>query len=225
MICESERRFYFCIIKKWNISKRLPVYILVLLIIGCQTVIAQNNADTTKVENTKKGKSLGTLTIGGYGEAVYKYNFFSDNVFRYSHAANYADSKGHGRVDLPHAVIMLGYDFGHGWSFNTEIEFEHGGTESAVEVEAEETGEFEKEIERGGEVALEQFWLQKVFWGGKMNIRAGHIVVPVGGTNNAHLPTEFFGVYRPRARTRLSPARGMRRELRFGAALKIGVTR
>ena len=105
----------------------------------------------------KKGKSLGTLTIGGYGEAVYKYNFFSDNVFRYSHAANYADSKGHGRVDLPHAVIMLGYDFGHGWSFNTEIEFEHGGTESAVEVEAEETGEFEKEIERGGEVGYDVF--------------------------------------------------------------------
>jgi hypothetical protein len=99
----------------------------------------------------------------------------------------------------------LGYDFGHGWSFNTEIEFEHGGTESAVEVEAEETGEFEKEIERGGEVALEQFWLQKAFWGGKMNIRAGHIVVPVGGTNNAHLPTEFFGVYRPEGENTIIP--------------------
>ena len=33
----------------------------------------------------------------------------------------------------------------------------------AVEVEAEETGEFEHEIERGGEVALEQFWIQKSF--------------------------------------------------------------
>jgi hypothetical protein len=186
-------------------SKKILLASLGILFFGLQTVIAQNGADTAKVENTKKGKSLGTLTIGGYGEAVYKYNFYSDNVFRYSHAANYADSKGHGRVDLPHAVIMLGYDFGHGWSFNTEIEFEHGGTESAVEVEAEETGEFEKEIERGGEVALEQFWLQKAFWGGKMNIRAGHIVVPVGGTNNAHLPTEFFGVYRPEGENTIIP--------------------
>ena len=175
-------------------SRKILFASLSILFFGLQTVIAQNSADTAKVEKTAKGKSLGTLTIGGYGEAVYKYNFFSDNVFRYSHAENYANSKGHGRVDLPHAVIMLGYDFGHGWSFNTEIEFEHGGTESAVEVEAEETGEFEKEIERGGEVALEQFWLQKAFWGGKMNIRAGHMVVPVGGTNNAHLPTQFFGV-------------------------------
>lgn len=31
----------------------------------------------------------------------------------------------------------------------SEIEFEHGGTESAIEVEDEEAGEFEKEIERG----------------------------------------------------------------------------
>ena len=140
----------------------------------------------TNVSDSVKPKSR--LTIGGYGEAVYKYNFYSDNMFRYSHAEKYADAKGHGRVDLPHAVFMMSYDFGKGWTFNTEVEFEHGGTESAVEVEAEETGEFEKEIERGGEVALEQFWLQKSFLDSKINIRLGHIIVPVGGTN---LPAEM----------------------------------
>ncbi|MBR3557973.1 MAG: hypothetical protein IKN78_03800 [Bacteroidales bacterium] len=187
-------------------GRKLIPALTACLLLGFQTVIAQNNeAVTEKVTAKDSTKSLGTLTIGGYGEAVYKYNFFSDNVFRYSRAANYADSRGHGRIDLPHAVIMLGYDFGHGWSFNTEIEFEHGGTESAVEIEAEEAGEFEKEIERGGEVALEQFWLQKAFWGGKMNIRAGHIVVPVGGTNNAHLPNQFFGVYRPEGENTIIP--------------------
>ena len=75
------------------------------------------------------------LTIGGYGEAVYNYNFYSSNVFRYTYHDRYADVKGHGRVDLPHAVLMLGYDFGHGWSFGTEIEFEHGGVETAIEIE------------------------------------------------------------------------------------------
>ena len=49
---------------------------------------------------------------------------------------------------------MLGYDFGKGWSMGMEIEFEHGGTESAIEIENEEGGEYEAEIERGGEVAL-----------------------------------------------------------------------
>lgn len=144
------------------------------------------------------------LTIGGYGEAVYRYNFFSDNFNRYSHAADYADAQGHGRFDLPHAVIMLGYDFGKGWSFGTEIEFEHGGTEAAVELEGDEAGEFEKEIERGGEVALEQFWIQKHF-NDKLNLRMGHIVVPVGMTNNHHLPTEFYGVYRPEGENTILP--------------------
>lgn len=125
--------------------------------------------------------------MGGYGEAVYTRNFYSDNMYRYSKADSYKDSDGHGRVDLPHVVIMIGYDFGKGWSMGSEIEFEHGGTESAIEVEDEEAGEFEKEIERGGEVALEQFWIQKSFCSG-FNIRAGHIIVPIGQINNAHLP-------------------------------------
>ena len=144
------------------------------------------------------------LTIGGYGEAVYSHHFYSDNVFRYSHADRYKDAPSYGRVDIPHAVIMLGYDFGRGWSVGTEIEFEHGGVEAAVEKETEETGEFEQEIERGGEVALEQFWVQKSF-GKHLNIRAGHIVVPVGMTNNNHTPNMFFGVYRPEGENNIMP--------------------
>lgn len=99
---------------------------------------------------------------------------------------------------------MLGYDFGHGWSIGTEIEFEHGGIEAAVEKETEETGEFEQELERGGEVALEQFWVQKSFnkhW----IVRAGHIVVPVGMTNNSHTPNQFFSVYRPEGENTIMP--------------------
>ncbi len=159
-----------------------------------KSVFAQN--DTTAHKSR--------LTIGGYGEAVYSHHFYSDNVFRYSHADRYKDAPGYGRVDIPHAVIMLGYDFGRGWSVGTEIEFEHGGVEAAVEKETEETGEFEQEIERGGEMALEQFWVQKSF-GKHLNIRAGHIVVPVGMTNNNHTPNMFFGVYRPEGENTIMP--------------------
>mgnify|MGYP002522668958 CR=1 FL=1 len=158
--------------------------------------------DTIPAENQKVTKSR--LTIGGYGEAVYTRTFYSDNMFRYSHPDRYKDSPGYGRVDLPHVVIFLGYDFGHGWTMGSEIEFEHGGNEVAVEIEAEETGEFEHEIERGGEVALEQFWIQKSFCKA-LNIRMGHIIVPVGQTNNAHLPTEFFTCYRPEGEFTIMP--------------------
>lgn len=135
------------------------------------------------------------LTVGGYGEAVYSYNFYSDAWNRYKTPENFKNDH-HSRVDLPHVVLYLGYDFGNGWSMGTEIEFEHGGVEGAVEMEDDEGGEYETEIERGGEVALEQFWLQKSF-SKALNLRAGHMVVPVGPTNIAHMPTEFFGVYRP----------------------------
>ncbi len=177
---------------------RLTKSILILCAISalaCEaSVLGQN--DTTAAKSR--------LTVGGYGEAVFSRHFYSDNVFRYSHADRYKDAPAYSRLDLPHAVIMLGYDFGHGWSIGTEIEFEHGGIEAAVEKETEETGEFEQEIERGGEVALEQFWVQKSF-GKAFNIRAGHIVVPVGMTNANHLPTQFFGLYRPEGENTIMP--------------------
>ena len=174
----------------------------VLLSVVCAAFVLCPGKSVFAQNDTTAHKSR--LTIGGYGEAVYSHHFYSDNVFRYSHADRYKDAPGYGRVDIPHAVIMSGYDFGRGWSVGTEIEFEHGGVEAAVEKETEETGEFEQEIERGGEVALERFWVQKSF-GKHLNIRAGHIVVPVGMTNNNHTPNMFFGVYRPEGKNTIMP--------------------
>lgn len=137
----------------------------------------------------------GAFTIGGYGEVTAKHCWFSNNYLRYGQNPEKYANDHFGEFDLPHVVISLGYDFGKGWSLGTEIEFEHGGTESAVEIEEEEGGEYESEIERGGEVALEQFWLQKAF-NRYAIIRAGMQVIPVGGLNAHHEPNEYFGVYR-----------------------------
>lgn len=167
---------------------------------------SKGNADITAEsasETVKKDKKKSRFTIGGYGEAVYSRNFYSDNYLRYDSPQDYKDDK-HGRFDLPHVVLMLGYDFGKGWSMGMEIEFEHGGTESAVEIEEHEGGEYESEVERGGEVALEQFWIQKSFCP-EFNIKLGHMVIPVGATNAHHLPTEFFGVYRPEGENTIMP--------------------
>ena len=147
----------------------------------------------------------GRLTVGGYGEVALTRNFYSDNVYRYSHPADYKNDPSNGRFDIPHAVIYLGYDFGKGWTLQTEIEFEHTGTGSAVEKEYTEAGEWETEIEKGGEVELEQFWIQKSF-APQFNVRIGHIVVPVGGLNNAHEPLNFFTVYRPEGEFTILPS-------------------
>lgn len=171
-----------------------------ILLGGSQSVKAQQNA-ADSVMNHAKGNRL---SVGGYGEVAYSRNFFSDAGKRYSNASAYKNSPHHGRFDIPHAVIYLGYDFGKGWTMGTEIEFEHGGTGQSIEYEAEEAIEYEQETEKGGEVELEQFWLQKSF-GKYANIKAGHIVVPVGLTNAYHEPLNFFTVYRPEGENTILP--------------------
>ena len=42
----------------------------------------------------------------------------------------------------------IGYDFGHGWTMGSEIEVEHGGTESAIELDADEAGECSDRTEK-----------------------------------------------------------------------------
>ncbi len=57
------------------------------------------------------------LSIGGYGEAVYRaMSGSADNEF-----------------DLLRAVLYFGYRFSERWVFNSEIEFEHAGEETGVE--------------------------------------------------------------------------------------------
>ena len=157
--------------------------------------VASDSTKTTADNQKSKAERRGRFTIGGYGEITAKHCFYSNNYLRYGKNPEKYAGDHYGEFDLPHVVINLGYDFGYGWSMGTEIEFEHGGTESAIEIEEEEGGEYEGEIERGGEVALEQFWLQKKF-NRYAILRAGMQVIPVGGLNAHHESTEYFGVYR-----------------------------
>ncbi|WP_218420639.1 hypothetical protein [Segatella copri] len=197
------------------------------LIAGLATASAQTVAADSVMQHVN-GKRL---SVGGYGEVAMSRNFYSDHVSRYSLADEHKNDPSHGRFDIPHAVIYLGYDFGKGWTMGTEIEFEHGGVGMAYEKEDEEGGEWEQEVEKGGEVELEQFWIQKSF-GRWANIKAGHIVVPVGLNNAYHEPLNFFTVYRPEGENTVLPStwhqtgisfwgktKGWRYELQFLAGL------
>ncbi|SEN35462.1 hypothetical protein SAMN04487902_11327 [Prevotella sp. ne3005] len=176
--------------------------VLLSVTIGLSTMTtqAQEVAGDSVMQHVKGNK----FSIGGYGEVAYSRNFFSDHVSRYSQPEQHKDDPSHGRFDIPHAVVYMGYDFGKGWTFGTEIEFEHGGTGIAYEKEDEEGGEWEQETEKGGEVELEQFWIQKAF-SKAAHLRFGHIVVPVGLTNAHHEPLNFFTVYRPEGENTILP--------------------
>jgi hypothetical protein len=183
-------------------KKSIRLILGTLFLSGATTVQAQINAADSVMNHVQGNK----LSVGGYGEAAFSRMFYSDNIYRYSEPGKYKNDPSHGRFDIPHAVIYLGYDFGEGWSMGSEIEFEHTGTGSAYEKDYEEGGEWESETEKGGEVEVEQFWLQKSLFDGKLNIRAGHIVVPVGLNNSHHEPLNFFTVYRPEGENTILPS-------------------
>ncbi len=69
------------------------------------------------------------------------------------------------------------------------------------------------EIEKGGEVALEQFHITRVISRG-LNVRVGHQIVPVGLTNAHHEPINFFGTVRPEGETTPCPRHGMKQGCR-----------
>ncbi len=174
------------------------------LLLCCAAAVSTAFGQVKQADSTQKTSwKPSRLQIGGYGEAVMQRMFYSDNVARYAYPGSYKDQT-HGRFDLPHVVLYFGYDFGRGWRFATELEYEHGGSGSTYEIENAETGEYEVEIEKGGEVALEQFWIEKS-WNPSANLRMGHIIVPVGLLNQYHLPTEFFGALRPEENTSILP--------------------
>ena len=116
-----------------------PKAILLSALLGASVCsAAENTADSTvqktccrhmadnSVENHNKQQKASRLTVGGYGEAVMSRNFYSDSYLRYTDAESKRNAKSHGRFDLPHVVLYVGYDFGKGWTMGSEIEFEHG---------------------------------------------------------------------------------------------------
>lgn len=75
---------------------------------------AQNTENEADKKESRISNALGRLTIGGYGEAVMSRNFYSQHFNRYRDPETYKNDKSHGRFDLPHVTLNLGYDFGKG---------------------------------------------------------------------------------------------------------------
>ena len=130
------------------------------------------------------------VSIGGYGEAVYR-NFAS-------HRQDGAPSGADDRVDLTRAVFYFGYKFDDRFLFNSEIEYEHAVAAS----------------DKGGEVAVEFAYLDYRHRRG-LNLRAGLLLVPMGIVNELHEPPVFLGALRPDVEQLLIPS--VWREIGLGA--------
>ncbi len=133
------------------------------------------------------------FSVSGYG------------VINYSHFDWELDPDRRAAIDVERFVIAPKYRINDTINLESELEFEHGGTGSTMEFDKfEEFGEFETEIEKGGEVIVEKlaavFSLKPAF-----NFRVGHIIVPVGLVAKRHRPQHYFTTTRPEAEIHLIP--------------------
>lgn len=89
---------------------------------------------------------------------------------------------GEASTDLHRVILYTGYKFDEDWVFNTEIEFEHVN-----------------------EIAVEFAYLDYLA-DDAFNVRAGHVLVPMGLVNELHEPTTFFNVDRPQVERFIIPS-------------------
>ncbi len=171
--------------QKTPFIQRMRKYIVFAVIIFSTYILS---AQTPAQDTTFK-----KIRFGGYGEILYQRMDYGPNRFS-NPKGSPSDSRAY--ISVPRAILAFDYKFRNDIVLGTEIEFEYGGTGSAMELEYTEGGEYEMEVEKGGEVVLEQFHITKSF-GSAFNIRVGHMIVPVGLTNAHHEPIFYFGTVRP----------------------------
>ncbi len=107
--------------------------------------------------------------------------------------------------DTERLNMYLKYDFTKNIQLKVEFEFEHGGTGITMELDKfEEFGEYEVELEAGGEVKVEQLNILFKYkpW---LNFRAGRLKLYMGNASKLDLPTQYFTGQRSAMESALLP--------------------
>ena len=121
-----------------------------------------------------------------------KFHFKAYGVVNYYGFDWDTDKDRRNAFDTERINMYLKYDFTENIQLKTEFEFEHGGTGITLELDKfEEFGEFETELEAGGEVKLEQLNILFKYkpW---LNFRVGRLKLYMGNASKLDLPTDYF---------------------------------
>ncbi|MCP3163652.1 hypothetical protein LZ199_12240 [Myxococcus sp. QH3KD-4-1] len=112
----------------------------------------------------------------------------------------------------------------YGLEAEVEVEFEHGGTGTAMELEYEEFGEFDQELDKGGEILVEEMFLSKKL-GANAALAVGRFYVAVGTLSEFSRPTDYLGTNRDEAETGIIPntwdEMGLRLRYKFPWGLRL----
>ncbi|MEB2311455.1 MAG: hypothetical protein OZ921_20165 [Sorangiineae bacterium] len=141
------------------------------------------------------------LELHGYGDLQFAFHDYGANQNR----PGGSQSDRRLVFDTTRFVFELEGRMPYDLEFEAEVEFEHGGTGVAQELDYEEFGEFEQEVEKGGEVILEEFYLKKKF-AKHFSVAAGRFYVAVGLLSDFNHPTDYLAATRSEAETTVIPA-------------------
>ncbi|WP_342381053.1 OprO/OprP family phosphate-selective porin [Myxococcus stipitatus] len=156
-----------------------------------------------------------------YGELQFAY---------FNHGLNQNRARGSQRdsrveFDTTRLVVELkGVLPDYGIEAEVEVEFEHGGTGTAMELEYEEFGEFEQELDKGGEILVEELFLSKKL-GQNASLTVGRFYVAVGTLSEFSRPIDYLGTTRDEAETSIIPntwdEMGLRLRYKFPWGLRL----
>ncbi|WP_076410153.1 hypothetical protein [Shewanella sp. UCD-KL12] len=163
--------------------------------------IAQENqveaVETAKQES--KQSKFSKFSFKSYGSMIYTSDEYFENV-------QDTTPERRNRFDLERIVTEFGYQFTDEWDMEIEIEYEHGGTGSALEYDGfDEFGEFESEVEAGGEVIVEKAQV-RYRPSEEFGVKFGGIHLPVGLSSILHKPNQYLTVQRHRSEAAMMPA-------------------
>ena len=130
----------------------------------------------------------------------------SYGVMTYAHYDWETDSDLRDNVDFQQVILGVEYQATDTVKLEVEVEVEHLGTGSTMEFDKlEEFGEFESEIERGGEIELEELVLEYEprEW---LGIKVGYFSIPIGLNNERHRPGQYFTTTRFESEVAMLPS-------------------
>ena len=176
-----------------------------LLCFGCQYAFAQTDTlsqnpdiQTLKSELAALRADIQTLksqTIpkqDSNSATKPKYHISGVGAMNYYNFDWQTDTVKRNGIDNERFVLELEYQWTPKIGLEAELEFEHGGTGTAVEFDRfEEFGEFEFDISKGGEILIEQmhlnFNLHK-----RIELQLGRVKVPFGRMFARSEPTQYL---------------------------------
>ena len=185
---------------------------------GAQVRALETQVQTLKTEAAEREERLAALeklttAHEDDDERAFELEFHGYGEVRFAHHNFGADQTQEGGAppddrlvfDLTRFVLKLeGELHDYGVEFEVEVEFEHGGTGTALELEYEEFGEYESEVEKGGEVLVEELFVQKNF-GESFSLRLGRFYTAFGLLPYFSWPTQYIASTRPESETAVVP--------------------